>query len=156
MFQEGDEFARAKVIADTDFTPDKDKGKLDNNSYNKDDATNYINYNHMKLNEDLKNYYSGLIALRKRFAAFRRTNYEDISFFNADENPFALGYQLNYNEEVFIVLFNADMYKTQSFNLPEGKWNILADPGKAGIESLGVVEVGIVLEPSTGVVLKKN
>jgi pullulanase/glycogen debranching enzyme len=156
MFQEGDEFARAKVISDNDMIPDKDKGKLDHNSYNKDNATNYINYDHMKLNEDLKNYYTGLIALRNKFAAFRRTNYEDVTFVDVKDNPFALGFKLNYNDENFIVLFNADTTRPQEFSLPDGEWEILVSPDAAGIESLGLVQTKIELLPSSGFVLKKK
>jgi pullulanase/glycogen debranching enzyme len=156
MFQEGDEFARAKVIPDNNEIQDKNKGKLDHNSYNKDNSTNYINYDHMKLNEDLKNYYTGLIALRNKYAAFRRANYEDVTFFDAQDNPFALGYNLDYNNENFVVLFNADTSKSQEFRLPEGEWEILVNPDKAGPELLGLAETKIELLPSTGFVLKKK
>ena len=156
MFQEGDEFARAKVIPNDNLFPDTNRGKLDNNSYNKDDETNYINYNHAKLNEDLRNYYIGLIALRNNYAAFRRAKYEDITFLDVKENPFALGYKLNYNDENFVVLFNADINKSQEFNLPDGDWEMLVNPDMAGVESLAVVSTNIELQPSTGFVLKKK
>jgi len=156
MFQEGDEFARAKIIPNLESSQDPNKGKIDENSYNKDNAANYINYNHAKLNEDLKDYYTGLIALRSKYEAFRRARYEDIVFFDVKDNPFALSYKLNYNDEKFIVLFNADSNKVQEFNLPAGEWEVLVNPDKAGIESLGVVSTKIELEPSTGFVLKKK
>jgi pullulanase/glycogen debranching enzyme len=156
MFQEGDEFARAKVIPENEQSKDPNNVKLDNNSYNKDDATNYINYSYAKLNEDLKNYYTGLIALRNKYSAFRRARYEDITFFKENDNPFALGYQLEYNNENFIVVFNADTNKSQVFNLPEGEWEILVNPDKAGIESLGEVTTKIEVLSSTGFVLKKK
>jgi pullulanase/glycogen debranching enzyme len=156
MFQEGDEFARAKVIPNDNLFPDTNRGKLDNNSYNKDDETNYINYNHAKLNEDLRNYYIGLIALRNNYAAFRRAKYEDITFLDVKENPFALGYKLNYSDENFVVLFNADINKSQEFNLPDGDWEMLVNPDMAGVESLAVVSTNIELQPSTGFVLKKK
>lgn len=156
MFQEGDEFARAKIIPEVEHSNDPDNGKLDHNSYNKDNSTNYLNYNFAKLNEDLKNYYSGLISLRSKYAAFRRANYEDITFYNENNNSFALGYKLEYMHDEFIVLFNADPNKQQEYNLPDGEWEVLVNPDKAGIEPLGVVSAKIEVQPSTGFVLKKK
>lgn len=155
MFQEGDEFARAKVIPDASV-PDTNKGKLDSNSYNKDNAVNYLNFDYAKLNEDLKDYYTGLISLRNKYDAFRRAKYEDISFLNIKDNPFALGYKLEYNNDEFLVLFNAGTNKPQDFNLPEGDWQIFVNSEKAGTETLGVVSAKIELQPSTGCVLKKK
>jgi pullulanase/glycogen debranching enzyme len=155
MFQEGDEFARAKVIPDASV-PDTNKGKLDNNSYNKDSEVNYLNFNHAKFNEELKKYYTGLISLRNKYDAFRRAKYENISFLNTKDNPFALGYKLEYNNDEFIVLFNAGTNKPQEFSLPEGDWEVLVNPDKAGTETLGVISTKIELQASTGCVLKKK
>jgi len=46
------------------------------------------------------------------------------------------------------------MHKNEEFILPDGNWQILADAKKAGTSSLGDVANKIVLEPSTGCVLK--
>src|SRR5664280_2464831 len=43
MMHSGQEFARSKVIARS-YVKDKNVGKLDHNSYEKDNETNYINY----------------------------------------------------------------------------------------------------------------
>jgi pullulanase/glycogen debranching enzyme len=156
MFQEGAEFARTKVIPYNENIADTNKGRIDNNSYDKDNATNYINYKHAEINSGLVNYYKGLIALREKYSAFRRAKYNDVVFYNTNDNPFALGYHLNYKDERFIVLFNADRQKTESFNLPEGEWEILADKDKAGIEPLGNVSNKVDILPSTGMVLKRK
>ncbi len=153
MISEGQEFARTKVISDNNSVPDPDKGKLDHNSYNKDNETNYINYNHAEINSDLLNYYKGLIILRNKFEAFRRTEKNDVHFFGTNDNHFALGYLLEYKNDKFIVLFNAGINKTEEFILPEGEWNILVNSDNAGTESLGSVKNKMSLEPSTGVVL---
>jgi pullulanase/glycogen debranching enzyme len=156
MFQEGDEFARSKVIPYNEELPDTNKGKIDANSYNKDNATNYINYKHAEFNSGLVDYYKGLISLRKEFSAFRRAKYEDIKFIDINDNPFALGYHLQHNGEQFIVLFNANTDKTEKFNLPEGEWEILVNSESAGIYSLGTASIKIELQPSTGFVLKRK
>ncbi len=155
MFQEGDEFARTKVIPYDEKVDDPNKGKIDNNSYDKDNSTNYINFKHAEINSDLENYYKGLISLREKYSAFRRAHYEEVKFFNIKDNPFALGYNVKHNGENFIVLFNADPNKDEEFVLPEGGWEVLVNEENAGINSLGVVSAHVVLKPTTGMVLKK-
>ena len=154
MFQEGDEFARTKVIPYTEEIPDTNKGRIDNNSYNKDNSTNYINYKHAEINSDLVDYYKGLISLREKFPAFRRAEYNEVKFYEVQDNPFALGYHLNYKGEHFIVLFNANRNKVENFDLPEGNWEILVNQDKAGVEQLGIITHKIEISPSTGMVLK--
>ncbi len=132
----------------------KHRGTIDHNSYNKDNETNYINYNHAKINIELLNYYKGLIQLRKKYDAFRRAGYNDVNFFKIKNNPFALGYQLEFKNDVFMVLLNANPKLKEEFILPEGEWNILVNPAAAGIENMGTVRKRLVIEPSSGYVLK--
>jgi len=155
MITEGQEFARSKVIPNDIAVSDKQKGMIDHNSYDKDNETNYINYNHAKINEDLLNYYKGLIELRKKYEAFRRADYEQVNFFDVKDNPFAMGYMLDYNSDKFIVLLNAST-KMEEFLLPEGKWEILVDARSTGDEPLTVISSKAVLDPSTGLVLKNR
>lgn len=155
MIHSGQEFARSKVIPLTKPS-DPHKGRIDHNSYDKDNEVNYINYNHAILNEDLFNYYKGLINLRKEFEAFRRAKYEDVVFFDIKDNPFAMGYVLNYGYDSFIVLFNANPMMNEKFILPKGEWNVLVNPQKAGTQSLSKVKGKIIVEPSSGYVLKKK
>jgi len=155
MISEGQEFARSKVISNNNDFKDKYKGMLDHNSYEKDNETNYINYNHAKTNTDLLNYYKGLIELRQKYEAFRRADYEQVHFFDVQDNPFAMGYMLDYGSDKFIVLFNANMEMTEEFFLPEGEWEILVDANNAGVEPVTVISSKAVLDPSTGIVLKK-
>lgn len=108
---------------------------IDHNTYDKDNEVNYINYNHSKLNQDLFNYYKGLIELRKKYKAFRRAEYDDVKFIPVKENDFALCYELNYEDEDFIVLLNAHPLKEVAFNLPKGKWEVLVNKDKAGRSS---------------------
>ncbi len=155
MFQEGAEFARTKVIPYNLKVNGLRKGHIDDNSYNKDNATNYMDYNHAGINKELVEYYKGLIALRKKYAAFRRTPYNNVKFFKVTDNPFALGYRLNYKNEDLIVLFNTNPNKNEVFNLPEGDWEILVDSQNAGVSSLEVILGKIEVLPQTGFVLKK-
>ena len=154
MIHAGQEFARSKVIPPDIKATDEHKGMIDHNSYDKDNETNYINYKHAKINEELLNYYKGLIQLRKKYDTFRRADYDDVDFIKIENNPFALGYQVKFNNDVFLVLLNANPKVKEKFILSEGEWNILVNSATAGIESRGTVKEQIVIEPSSGYVLK--
>ena len=155
MIHSGQEFARSKVIPLTNQN-DPNRGMIDHNTYDKDNEVNYINYNHTKLNSDLFDYYKGLIELRKKYKAFRKAEYDDVKFISVKENDFALCYELNYEDEQFIVLFNAHPLKEVTFNLPKGKWEVLVNKDKAGTKALNIVN-GIITIPTTaGLVLKKK
>lgn len=155
MIHSGQEFARSKVIPLDVEVKDDHKGKIDHNSYEKDNETNYINYKHAEINSELMNYYKGLIELRKTYPAFRRAPYEAVEFFKITDNEFAAGYRISYDSEQFLVLMNADQKKKEEFILPEGEWEILVNPEEAGVKSLGSKKNKIEVEPSGGYVLKK-
>jgi len=154
MIAEGQEFARSKVIFNQLGIHDLDKGKMDHNSYNKANQTNYINYKHAELNKELVDYYKGLIELRKTYEAFRRADYNEISFFDHSDNQFGLAYLVKYHSESFVVLFNADQFNNLEFPLPNGNWEVLVNQHSAGIKPLIEVSGKIKLEPVSGMVLK--
>ena len=156
MVSEGQEFARSKVIPFNIPVDDPHKGMIDHNSYEKDNETNYINYEHAKINSDLLNYYKGLIELRKEYEAFRRADYSDVTFFDLKKNPFALGYSVKYKDEEFVVLFNADPKSAIEINLPEGEWDVLVDENISGTKSTMTLKDKVILNNSTGFVLKKH
>jgi pullulanase len=107
------------------------------------------------MNRDLLSYYQGLIEMRKEFEAFRHADYSDITFFDFKDNPFAVGYFIDYKDQDFIVLFNADPVKNLSFLIPGGQWKVIANGDGAGIETLATAEGELTLSPSTGIVLKR-
>ncbi|HEX9933715.1 MAG TPA: pullulanase, partial [bacterium] len=156
MLHQGQEYARSKVIAHSDV-PDPAVGRLDPNSYNKDNETNWIDYGHCLTNSDLVEYYRGMIKLRRNFSAFRRTQSEGIRFLPCS-NPHALGYRLETTLTglpcVFIVLMNGDADAQAAFSIPEGRWQVLADKDKAGIFPLRIQSGGTVEVPAaSGLVL---
>ena len=156
MFQEGDEFARTKVIPLDTEIPDENKGRIDHNSYNKDNTTNYIHYKHAEINKELVDYYKGLIELRNNYSSFRKARYNEIVFFENGGNPFATGYSIEHREQSVIVLLNSHPHETHLFNLPDGDWEILADKDKAGIQPLRIISGKAEIPPTTGMVLKKK
>ena len=156
MIHSGQEFARTKVIPQNVTANDPQKGMIDHNSYDKDNETNYINYNHAEINSELLNYYQGLIKLRTDFEAFRKANYDDVQFFQIKDNPFAIGYKLKYKNEEFLVLMNADRKKSEEFILPDGNWSVIVNGNSAGTSEIEVVNSKLNVEPTTGYVLVKE
>lgn len=155
MIHEGQEFARSKVIPWNIDVPDKNKGHIDHNSYEKDNETNYINYKHAEINRELLEYYKGLIKLRNTFDAFRKADYEDIRFIEFPDNEFALAFLLNYGNDQFFVAFNANPDDSQTVELPRGNWEMLVNDKSAGVETIEVVKDSLRLIPTSGFVLKK-
>ena len=155
MIHSGQEFARSKVLPLTNQN-DPHRGMIDHNTYDKDNEVNYINYDHAKMNQDLWDYYKGLIELRKEFKSFRRAEYDEVKFISVHDNDFALGYELKHNDEDFVVLFNAHPLKEVVCELPKGKWDVLVNQDKAGTKSLSKIHGIITIQPSTGYVLKKR
>ena len=154
MIHSGQEFARSKVIPYNIKEKDAHKCKMDHNSYNKDNETNYINYKHSEINKDLLNYYKGLIELRKKFPTFRRAAYNEIHFMDHLNSKFGIGYLLKSHGEVLAVLLNADQHLTLEFKIPEGTWEVLIDKNAADVKLLYEVKDHVKLEPVTGIVLR--
>jgi pullulanase/glycogen debranching enzyme len=156
MIHSGQEFARTKVIAADTSIVDPEEGMLDHNSYNKDNETNYINYEHADINSDLFNYYAGLIDLRKTYSAFRHADPKNIRFIDSSKKEFTFGYMLRHEEDIFLVFFNADQEKEHNITLRSGDWEILADHVSAGAKPQQIISEKITLPPISGVVLRKK
>jgi len=154
MIHEGQEFARSKVIAKQKDIEDEYMGTLDHNSYNKDNATNYLNYKHATINKELVDYYKGMIKLRTKHEAFRRADFDAYKFYKKPKNEFAISYLLTYKNKTYFIAFNSDKNKTTSFNLPIGWWQILADGNKAMSTKSKLIKNIIKLKPTTGIILK--
>ncbi|MFQ5638153.1 MAG: pullulanase [bacterium] len=150
MIGEGQEFARSKVIAKTE-APDPHVGQIDHNSYNKDNETNWLNFEHRELNRELFDYYRGLIALRKAHPALRHTPGEKIRFLEC-RTDCALGYFLPKepagDEVNFTVLFNAHPESSAQFTLPKGGWRKVVDGKRAGTETFGKLLTGRIVVPA--------
>ena len=154
MIHAGQEFARTKVIPISVDAPDTNKGRIDHNTYDKDNEVNEINYHHAEINQELLKYYTGLISLRNEYAAFRKAGYKDVTFFPNDHNEFSIAYAINYGGEQFLVAMNANQHNEKEFALPAGKWEVLVNGDKAGIKKLSVVSGKLVVPSTAGCVLK--
>ena len=158
MIHAGQEFGRSKVIAATD-APDPRVGCIDRNSYNKDNETNWINYRHSEMNRGLRDYYRGLISLRKTYSAFCRGGPESVRFLQTP-SPFLVVYFLRSaapGDPDFVVALNGSPDDPFPILLPDGKWAVLADETAAGIERLrSGISNAITVQKTSGLVLVRE
>jgi pullulanase len=158
MIHSGQEYARSKVIAKTDV-PDPDVGKIDHNSYNKDNETNYINYDHIHLNKALYDYYVSLIHFRHAFPELRKADRKYLKSMQSENCPMGMGYQVLPHGKMreIIVLANGCNEKTALFLLPEGRWDIYVNHSKASLTPLSKGILGqITLPPTSGMILMRH
>jgi pullulanase/glycogen debranching enzyme len=151
FIHEGQEWARSKVVVET-TVPDEHVGKIDHNSYEKDNETNWLNWNEREMNRELVDYYKGLIELRKQYSEFRHSKPEDFEFMDVGEKV-AVAYIL---KNRFVVILNGENEDTLEFDISADQWNILADEKIVNLENQQFVSNKIIVPPSSGIVLKRN
>lgn len=121
------------------------------NSYQADNETNYINYNDIKLNQELFDYYRGLIRLRGMEELFRKSKPEEITILNA-ANKNSLG--INLKNRIFGFV-NTDPSNPAEYEIPQGKYSVLVNGKSAGTEELSVISGGkITVDPATSLIIK--
>jgi pullulanase len=154
MLEQGQEFARAKVIAERGL-PGTTPGMIDHNSYEKDDETNWLNYGHVAVNASLVDYYAGLIGIRRRFASLRRAARSRYRFLSADVG-IASGFIIaaHGGEPDLAVLINANSHQAARYALPASRWRVHADADRASSDGVADHQGDtIVVPPETGVIL---
>ena len=150
MIAQGQSWGRAKVIANSIGT-DPYAGYLDHNSYDKDDETNWLNWNEKELNKELVDYYRGLVAIRNEYAEIRNvtTGYRQ---FMDGSNELSFGVSMAGEQQV-LVLLNGSTDSVSNFSLPPGNWTILADAKQAGTEGHGTLTKSAEVAIQSGLIL---
>lgn len=172
MIHEGQEYARSKVIVPTDV-PDPNVGRIDHNSYEKDNETNYLNYYHLALNTELYRHYKALISLRKRYPIFHCAPPSAIEFFDTNDS-LVLAFRLHHRrfaqvmlqanaepyrtyglqaDADFIVICNAHPHRLAEFMLPSGKWVMLGHANEISLEKVHSASGKLYIPPTAGVIL---
>jgi pullulanase len=155
MLHEGQEFARSKVIAPA---PDPNVGRIDHNSYEKDNATNYLNYNFSSLNHELYEYYKELIALRQTYPIFSNAQKNILEFLKTSDD-FLIAFKLESKNapkenSKFIVLLNGSNENTRKFSLPKGTWRVIVNAERISLKKpLRSVKGAVDVPPTSGMVL---
>ncbi len=157
MIHSGQEFARSKVIAKTPC-PEPDEGIMDHNSYQKDNETNWINFNDVKINSALYEYYRALIKIRLNSPALRKCDPEDICF-DYYGNPLVLSYYISGESAGdlydYYIILNGTATETTHCNLPGGTWELLVNNFIASSQTIDILSESINVEPKSGILLRK-
>lgn len=150
MIHEGQSWGRAKVIAPTP-ADDSHVGQLDHNSYNKDNETNWLNWNEASVNHELVDYYRGLIAIRSDIAPIRNAA-KGIRRFLSVENDHCLAFSIPDEKQklAVVVILNGNSDKPAKLNLPAGKWLLVANEKRATLQGLGTANGTVSVPPQTG------
>lgn len=157
MIHAGQEFARSKIIAQS-LHPDPDTGKADHNSYQKDNETNWIDFQKVQLNESLYHYYRGLIDIRKNSPGLRKSSPSEITFMHSD-NPLIISFYIQGNDSGdlndYYVVLNGTMNQPSHCQLPEGTWEVIADHQLASSQGFNIVTDTVTIQPKSGMLLRK-
>lgn len=172
MLHLGQEWGRGKVTPDlTGKVPEvTNKGRIgtssDNvvyltptpNSYSADNETNWINFEHVSLNQELFDYYAGLNRLRLAQPLLRKAKPENIMTATDESNGNAVMVLISdgQNPKIFGAA-NSDPRRAASFEIPAGNWTILADKTRAGTTALGTSPGGVVqVPPGSALIMVRN
>ncbi|MBF0548222.1 MAG: hypothetical protein HQM08_27545 [Candidatus Riflebacteria bacterium] len=145
MLQEGQDFMRNK--------------KGNDNSYDQDNDVNWLNYTYKKQNQDIFDFYRGLIQLRKKYPNFRHDSPltdKQIEWYQPPDEK-ALGFRV-FGDTDLIVLLNSDSNTGVTFNLPDQiDWKIICNGNKVDDSGqLGSAKYTYFLPPLTAVILKNK
>ena len=168
MMHIGQEWARGKITPDLTgmvqelTTKGTMGGGSDNvafltpspNSYSADNETNWINFDHARLNQSLTDYYKGLLKLRQSQPLLGAALPKQVTLMEDAANPKALGTAVAGKIYGFI---NADPQQVANFTLPSGSYEVMVDQSSAGTKVLRTLEGGpVTVAPQSGLVLLKK
>ena len=156
MIHQGQEWARSKWIVPENES-DPDVQKLDHNSYEKDNATNYLDYTEIGFNPGLFEYYRNLIQLRKNTDAFRLAEAGEIIFHPFDD-ALHITFEIRTKHQpgsVYLVSLNGNPDNDYLVTLPDGNWELIADHKKVFPENPVTVKDNQITVPYTsGIILR--
>ena len=139
FFQSGEEFARTK--------------HGEGNSFKSSWQLNKIDWTRALEQEELVDYYRGLLALRRKFQAYGTCEPDcKKTFFR--ENQIA-GYELEYPDGRAVCVFYNPWEKEALQKLPEGNWKLLCD-GKRCAEDGAEMKESMMLPAKSMVLLARE
>ena len=153
----GEEMLREKLY---------ESGKREENSYNKGDAVNHIEWSNLDKAAYAENsaYYKGLIEFRKAHPALRYSTAaevaDNVQKVTASGKIVTMlidgnGAKDRGEKDDILVILNANN-AAKTVNLPEGTWTINVKGNKAGTESLGTAEGSVSVEAISALILTKT
>ena len=152
FFQAGEEMLRSK--------PDG-KGGLEHNSFRSSDAVNSIKWDALDQKDvmDTYHYYRGLLKLRKAHDELRLATREEVletvKPLNVD-NPHVVAFGIGKEGHTqMIAIFNAG-FEPIDLHLPQGKWHVVVNAEKAGVNPIETLEHNIHVEAISAMILVKQ
>lgn len=118
MLAQGQEWGRAKVIAGRTA---RTRTWLDGNSYNRDDATNHLDWAMRASNPELVDWHRRLIDVRKQWLLPAFAEHRPIRLFPGSRDH-AIGYTVDTSRGRVAVLLNATPDGDAWFNVAGGPW----------------------------------
>jgi pullulanase/glycogen debranching enzyme len=159
MIHAGQEFARTKWISPEPGVDDPETGKLDHNSYNKDNATNFIFWEDVAKNKVLFDFYCGLIEIRLNSPALRKATPESIHFTSyQDPLHFSMTIQNHGTTDPYeyFICFNANPLREHEALLPVGDfWEILVQGTKASVNPCSTLKGILKVGPLSGILARR-
>lgn len=128
------------------------------NSYNKNDSINKVDWTRVKDNIDTVNYVKGLIELRKKYPHFRLKSLEEIKtklkVIRANEGDGVIIYTITGDNEDIIVIHNSNNYNVEINDFNYGVCDVLVNKNHSGVISIDKVYDGkVVVESISTMVL---
>lgn len=153
LFQAGEEMLRSKPLPD---------GSFDANSYRSPDSVNSLKWGDLAQKEyrQVRDYYRGLIALRKAHPALRMDSARDVLeniLCTEALTPNVMAFRIRgavpgETAEFLFVIFNPNREEVL-VPLPEGNWTVCVDARRAGTEPLAKVRGRAEVAPISAMVL---
>lgn len=129
----GQEFLRTKPW-DANEGLGRQVGNFNANSYNANDATNAMRYDHKIKNKSVFEYYKGMIALRKAHNLFRLNSRADLNnediFYVRDYGSNFIAYNIAGDNDIngmIYILMNSGNKRTYDLGYSDKKWSIVFD-----------------------------
>lgn len=135
MWHQGEEFAHCKRIVRGEAI-DPESGQLDKDSYNKDNATNWLDWHLLNdpTRKELVDYISGLARLRVKHPSLALARRENITLLQANHRD-ATGMSIITGTDQLLLLYNLSSNREAVFKLPEGRWVAWADHQRSDADS---------------------
>jgi pullulanase/glycogen debranching enzyme len=157
MIHSGQEWGRSKWIV-PENPRDPNTGKMDHNSYEKDNATNYLDFSEIDANAGLFEYYRNLIRLRRENPQLRLAEPHEIHFHPYEDAlhiTFEIHSQYQPGQRILVSL-NGHSENGFAVTLPDGRWEQVADATEVFPDDPRPVSgTEIFIPPTSGIILRQ-
>ena len=157
MINSGQEWGRSKWIVPVNGR-DPNAGKLDHNSYEKDNETNYLDFSEIEANADLFEYYRNLIRLRLENPLLRLAEPDEIRF-HSFQDALHLTFEIHSQQQPgqrMLISLNGNSDTDYSITLPDGRWEQIADATDVFPDSpRPISETEVIVPATSGLILRQ-